>query len=626
MGDVAPALDPFTIPDPATTAALSDEELIRRALAAKNGEKFRRLWAGDTTGYQNDDSRADLALCGLLAYWTGSDPSRIDRLFRKSKLMRPKWDERRGHGTYGQHTIAVALANRAEFCGTRPPQRNSSGRCTAQTPATARVSTRPRVRPLPPFKPFPLHCLPPILSDVVRVAADAIGCDPALTVAPTLAAVAGCIGNARAVLLKGGWSEPAVIWAVTVADSGGHKSPAYRAVVKPLTDLQCDVYDRHKADMEEHKEARKEWKASKPDDRGPEPEAPAPPLTFATSDTTIEALAEDLESNAHGLFLARDELDGWFQSFTRYRSGGGSTDRPQWLELHSAGTLLVRRKTAERCRMSVRRAAVSITGTIQPAILANALDRDALQAGLGARFLLAMPPGRRRLWTENELPEDLSARYTELLDALLGLSLADVEKRKPHMIRLSPGARALWIDFYNEWGGVQFEAEGEQAAAFAKIEAYAPRLMLLHHVVAHVAAGMSDLTPITESSAAVGIEMARWFAAEVVRVYLMLGESSDERDGRRLVDLIRARGGAITARKLMRSNSRRYPDTESAESALSALVGSGQARWIELPAKMKGRPVRAVELCMTHDTHDTDDDAEDEDHDVDDGAAHDTVP
>src|SRR5215211_5640163 len=43
---------------------LTDEELVQKALAASNGERFARLWSGDTSGY-GSHSEADLALCGL---------------------------------------------------------------------------------------------------------------------------------------------------------------------------------------------------------------------------------------------------------------------------------------------------------------------------------------------------------------------------------------------------------------------------------------------------------------------------------------------------------------------------------------------------------------------------------
>jgi DNA polymerase I-like protein with 3'-5' exonuclease and polymerase domains len=469
------------------------------------------------------------------------------------------------------------------------------------------ASTKKRLRLLPTYTPFPLHCLPPVVSDVVKASAEAIGCDPALVACPALAVLAGCVGNSRSVRVKGGWFEPCVLWSLTVADSGGHKSPAYRAAVGSLLELQTDLYDRHREHMEVYKQALQDWQQAPKDERGAKPEAPDEPPCFVTSDSTIEALGESLEGNPHGLLLARDELDGWFQSFTRYKGGG--TDRPQWLELHTAGTLLIHRKTTERRRISVRRAAVSITGTVQPAVLAKALDQEALQAGLGARFLLTMPPRRRRFWNDNELPEELLDRYQQLLRTLLELPLQDRQKRLPYALQMSSGARNLFVDFYNEWAGVQFAAEGEQAAAFAKIEAYAPRLMLLHHVVSHAAAGADDIGPITEASARAGIELARWFAAETLRVYAMLRESQEERDFRRLVEFIQARGGTISVRGLMRANCRRYPDADAAETALAALVESGLARWV--PTK-QGNP-RAVELCMTHDTHDSSEDDDDDD-------------
>lgn len=90
---------------------MSDPVLIREALSASNGEKFRRLWNGDVGDYSGDRSSADMALCCMLAYWTDKEPARMDRLFRESGLMRPKWDERHGMQTYGQMTVEKANAN-----------------------------------------------------------------------------------------------------------------------------------------------------------------------------------------------------------------------------------------------------------------------------------------------------------------------------------------------------------------------------------------------------------------------------------------------------------------------------------------------------------------------------------
>jgi putative DNA primase/helicase len=88
-----------------------DAELLRRAMSARNGDRFVALWAGDTSAYAGDHSRADLALCRMLVFWTGGDAARVDRLFRQSSLIRGKWNTKHyaDGRTYGQATIAKAL-------------------------------------------------------------------------------------------------------------------------------------------------------------------------------------------------------------------------------------------------------------------------------------------------------------------------------------------------------------------------------------------------------------------------------------------------------------------------------------------------------------------------------------
>src|SRR5215208_1775226 len=114
-------------------SGLSDEEIIEKASAAENSEKFLRLWAGDTSGYEHDDneghSEADLALCAMLAFWTGPDPDRIHRLFRQSGLYRRKWERK----DYRERTIARALEGRTEFYEPRQtaPLNDNSAKCNS---------------------------------------------------------------------------------------------------------------------------------------------------------------------------------------------------------------------------------------------------------------------------------------------------------------------------------------------------------------------------------------------------------------------------------------------------------------------------------------------------------------
>jgi hypothetical protein len=98
---------------PSPNLSLADSEVITKARNARNGAKFDRLMAGDTSEHGGDDSAADLALCSLLAFWT-QDPDQIDRIFKTSGLFREKWESRRGSSTYGAMTISKALAGGTE--------------------------------------------------------------------------------------------------------------------------------------------------------------------------------------------------------------------------------------------------------------------------------------------------------------------------------------------------------------------------------------------------------------------------------------------------------------------------------------------------------------------------------
>ena len=99
-----------TISSAAKRNGLTDEELVQKASSAANGERFARLWAGDESGY-GSHSEADLALCGMLAFWSGGDPLRMDRLFRASGLYREKWER----SDYRDGTISEALSGKTDF-------------------------------------------------------------------------------------------------------------------------------------------------------------------------------------------------------------------------------------------------------------------------------------------------------------------------------------------------------------------------------------------------------------------------------------------------------------------------------------------------------------------------------
>lgn len=97
-------------PDP----PLSDGEVFRLASRARNGQKFLALWGGNTSLYGGDDSAADQALCAILAPYCSS-AAQLDRLFRRSRLYREKWER----ADYRTDTITKAFSLRS-WVYTRP--------------------------------------------------------------------------------------------------------------------------------------------------------------------------------------------------------------------------------------------------------------------------------------------------------------------------------------------------------------------------------------------------------------------------------------------------------------------------------------------------------------------------
>lgn len=93
-----------------------DHELLARAFSARNGERVRALWEG-----RHDKPSASEALLGLarsLAFWTGPDEFRLDRLLTGSPLFvaaeaqRQKWfSPRRGESWGRLYVVRKAISS-----------------------------------------------------------------------------------------------------------------------------------------------------------------------------------------------------------------------------------------------------------------------------------------------------------------------------------------------------------------------------------------------------------------------------------------------------------------------------------------------------------------------------------
>jgi hypothetical protein len=120
-----------TSPDPAWCGPTDDAELIEKARATKSiksqlgaGASFDDLWTRNegvlgrmwpAVNRPYDASYADAALAQHLAFWTGKDCARIQRLMERSGLVRDKWKR----DDYLPRTIINAVSKQQEVYASR---------------------------------------------------------------------------------------------------------------------------------------------------------------------------------------------------------------------------------------------------------------------------------------------------------------------------------------------------------------------------------------------------------------------------------------------------------------------------------------------------------------------------
>lgn len=474
----------------------------------------------------------------------------------------------------------------------------------------------------PLFVPFPTPLLPEPLASYIRQSAAAIGCDESCVALPLLVGLSIAVGSTRRVAITPDWTEYPVLWAAIIASSGQRKSPGLDAALRPLRELQQQLFQQHKAatdlyrkQLEERKSAAKAKACS---------DVPIRPVQkrLLVNDTTIEALAFILEDNPRGVGVVRDELSGWLASFNQYKSGRGA-DEAQWLELYRGGYLTVDRKTGERPTTFVPRATVSITGTIQPGVIRRLCGRERFENGLVARMLFAMPPRKPRRWSDARVAPAVQEQLKGLYAQLYGLQF-DAEG-EPVDLPLSASAQKVFKKFVDDHGAEQDLLHDDRLeAAFAKLEGYAARLGLIVHLARHAMSEGSEASEgneldgsvgsvgaveavgavVDEQSLEVGIALARWFGGEAKRVYAQLDEGKIQSPKENLLNLIHRYGGSISTRELTRHN-HRYPTSESARLALDAMVKDGLGHWVDLKPGVHGGRPRRVFQSLT-DSADTD--------------------
>lgn len=476
-----PSPKPVPAPRPAAPLSLSDSDLIDKAHAARNGADFSALWRGDTSAHSGDDSAADLALCGMLAFWAQGDEHRIDALFRQSGLYREKWER----ADYRARTIGKALSGKTDFYEPAAPRELGRQERSVSLPLPAgdpegTEGASPAAEewePPVPFtthhlRAFPVEALPSPLRGITEEEAASSKVPVAMPAMLALSVVGTAGGRRCRVQIGATHTEPLNLWCAVVMEPGSRKS-AVMALTAPLREYEAGLKQAALAEQRtaearrniENKRlsllqesAAKDKSASRRAELTREAEELAAELTevpalprLLIDDITPEKVPGFMAENAGAIALFSPE-GGIFVNLTGGRSSKGELNIDAFLKGHAGDEIRVDR--VGRPPEYVKRPALSMGLLIQPDVLTSLSDTPSLRGrGFLARFLYALPPSLAgtRMYENRPVDPDAQRRYSRAIERILDLPDAGTEDdpSQRHTLLLTGDALTIWAKYHD---------------------------------------------------------------------------------------------------------------------------------------------------------------------------------
>ena len=408
------------------TPTLDDAALLEKARSSKNGERFWKLYSGDTGSFQSA-SEADMALCSHLAFWTGGDANQVDRLFRASGLMREKWDRPQSGSTYGAITI-----------------RNAIQKCTQiyETKAEAEPAFLP-VIPLTPtigeLPDFPVAALPPIVADYVNAVSENSQTASGMAAVIGLGVLATALQGKLRVQGMPGYYEPLNLYTLVIAAPGERKSGVIRDMTGVLYDYEMQYNADHAGEIRTNARKRetlqrqisglkkkleaKENREMELELQQLEDELESVPVEqsrrFFADDCSSEALTNLLANNGGTLSVISSE-GGIFDILAGRYSSSANLDT--WLKAHCGDPISVDRmsRDAEYIPHPCLTAILTVQPNVLDCIMANT---TMVGRGLLARFLYSFPTSRigSRTFRTPGIPSEVREKYRTLIFRLMAL-------------------------------------------------------------------------------------------------------------------------------------------------------------------------------------------------------------
>ena len=521
-------------------SAAVDDDLPERAFKSKNGDRIRRLWEGDTSGYPSD-SEADLALCSHLAFWTQKNPEHIDELFRRSGLMRDKWDRPQSGTTYGAITIQAAING----CKNVAPDYRPEEKKDEFSPLTDFKET---ISELPPF---PVEDLPKAVAEYVRAVAHHTQTSPDMAATISLGVLAICLQGKYRIEGSPGYFEPLSLYTIVIAEPGERKSSVMSAMTGCLYEYE-DEYNRlHEKEVRANKNRRKKLEAQiyactekLKDSEDEDSElrltqlqdelAELPKLEsmrLIADDTSVEALTSLVANNGGRMGVVSAE-GGVFDDLKGRHSTVQNIDI--WLKGHCGDPIMIDR--LGRNSEKIKSPHLSAILAIQPCVLEDIMTNEKFSGrGFLARMLYSSPPSMigRREYGSHPIAEESRVGYESLIAKLLSIPVEE----KTRTLKLSQSASERMGAYFAEHERF-LVGEGQAISEWAgKYIGAVLRVAGLIH-----AASESDTELVSAETIERAIRIGKYFLAHSKYAYSLAGNDQMAKQISYVVEKIKAKG------------------------------------------------------------------------------------
>ena len=323
------------------------------------------------------------------------------------------------------------------------------------------------------YKNFPIDVFPEQVTEYMYELRDKLGCNPNYMAGAFLTAASICIGRSKSLIIRDTWREWCVFWPIIIGDAGSKKTPSTSPFLKPIRNIESELYKDFIAKTKAHSDDVSEDKPTQP--------------RLYVGDATIEAYIQIHSQNLRGVAIILDEISGLVANSGKYNKG---SDIEKYLSAFSYSDISAARKGVGMSSI-LYDPYLTIFGGIQPKILTSLMTDQLKDNGFWDRFLFVSGNFQTGKMTKEDVSSSVANSYNDYITSMYEL-VSETEHIKENgdlfvdYYRMNNEASECWFDYNSkieDMIGDTSDLSASTKSAYSKMATYFGRFILLFHML-----------------------------------------------------------------------------------------------------------------------------------------------